>query len=41
MSNLINPWIYIKEIAFGGESTQMHAADLKDPTAEQLELLCF
>lgn len=39
LSNLVNPWIHIKEKAFGGESTPMHAADLKKPTIEQLESL--
>ncbi|MES9830477.1 MAG: DUF3800 domain-containing protein [Candidatus Thiodiazotropha sp.] len=39
ISNLINPWLHIKEKSFGGESTQMHAADLKKPTKEQLESL--
>lgn len=39
ISNLSKPWIYLKEKAFGGESTQMHASDLTDPTTEQLELL--
>lgn len=38
-SNICNPWIHIKERAFGGETTRMHAADLRKPTSEQLELL--
>ena len=38
-SNICNPWIHIKEQAFGGEATPMHAADLRRPTSEQLELL--
>ena len=38
-SNIIRPWIYLKEKAFGGEKNQMHAADLQNPSKEQLELL--
>ena len=39
LSNIQRPWIYIKEKAFGSEKTEMHAADLSNPTIEQLELL--
>jgi hypothetical protein len=38
-SNICRPWIYVKEKAFGGEKTRMHAADLIKPTSEQKNLL--
>lgn len=37
-SNIIKPWIYLKEKEFGGEATQMHACDLR-PNNNQIEIL--
>jgi hypothetical protein len=39
VSNIVKPWIYIKGKAFGGEAQNMHAADLHNPSGEQLKLL--
>lgn len=34
-----DPWRRMKELFFGGAETQLHAADIKKPTIEQLEAL--
>jgi hypothetical protein len=39
VSNIVDPWMNIKKMAFGGEQTQMHAADLRAPNSQQLRLL--
>jgi len=39
LSNIVHPWTHIKEKAFGGEATEMHAADLIKPSTEQLNFL--
>ncbi len=36
---LDTPWSQMKELYFGGASTQLHASDLRRPTSEQLEAL--
>ena len=38
-SNIHKPWIDMKEQAFDGEKTQMHAADLRSPNSHQLTSL--
>jgi hypothetical protein len=36
---LDDPWLYLKETYFGGQSTQLHASELHHPTKEQLKVL--
>lgn len=38
-TNIVIPWEYLKENAFGGKDKPLHAADLKQPSNQQLKLL--
>lgn len=38
-SNIVTPWLYLKDKVFEGKDKPLHAADLRKPTTEQMEML--
>ena len=38
-SNIIRPWLHLKDKEFDGRNQSLHAADLRKPTKQQLDIL--
>lgn len=39
LSNIITPWLFLKNKEFGGEDKSLHATDLQNPLPAQLDIL--